>query len=248
MRLDVLGGCGAWPAAGQACSGYVVEHDGFQLLIDPGYATLPRLLGRADAELVDAVLISHGHADHCADLHPLLRARCFRDDPPSALPVFALAGALGPVLALDRPGLLDDACALRDLTPGRPFAIGPFDIDTWALPHSVTNLGIRVRVDEKSLAYTGDTGPSPDLLPLARGADVFLAEASYPEHVPADSEGTLSSAAQAAETAARAGAGRLVLTHLMPGTEPEIAEAIARRAFDGEVSIARPGLVVDIVR
>ena len=75
MRLTVLGGCGGWPAAGLACSGYLVEHDGFRLLIDPGYATLPRLLTVADATEVDAVLVSHGHPDHCADLNPLLRAR-----------------------------------------------------------------------------------------------------------------------------------------------------------------------------
>ena len=242
----MLGGCGAWPAAGQACSGYLVAHEGFRLLVDPGYATLPRLLERMGAELVDAVLISHGHADHCADLHPLLRARRFRDDPPSALPVFALAGALDPVLALDRPGLLEDAYALRALTPGESLAIGPFEIRTWALPHSVPNLGVRLRAGGTSLAYTGDTGPSPNLLPLASGADVFLAEASYPELVPADSERTLSSAAQAGETAARAGVGRLVLTHLFPGTDPDVAEAAARRAFHGEVSVARPGLSVDV--
>src|ERR1700733_5782403 len=99
MRLTVLGGCGAWPAAGQACSGYVVEHDGFRLLIDPGYATMPRLLHE-----VDAVYVSHGHPDHCADLNPLLRARALRDDPPAALPVYALPGAVDAVLALDHPG------------------------------------------------------------------------------------------------------------------------------------------------
>jgi ribonuclease BN (tRNA processing enzyme) len=81
MRLTVLGGCGAWPAAGLACSGYLVEHDGFRLLIDPGYATLPRLLAVVDAAEVDAVLVSHGHPDHCADLNPLLRARALRDEP-----------------------------------------------------------------------------------------------------------------------------------------------------------------------
>ena len=68
MRLTVLGGCGGWPAAGLACSGYLVEHDGFRLLIDPGYAVVPRLLAVVDAAAVDAVLVSHGHPDHCADL------------------------------------------------------------------------------------------------------------------------------------------------------------------------------------
>jgi ribonuclease BN (tRNA processing enzyme) len=74
MRLTVLGSCGAWPEAGQACSGYLVEHDGFRLLVDLGYAVVPRLLERLAAAQVDAVLISHGHPDHCADLNPLLRA------------------------------------------------------------------------------------------------------------------------------------------------------------------------------
>jgi hypothetical protein len=59
MRLTVLGGCGAWPAAGQACSGYLLEQDGFRLLVDPGYAIVPRLLELIDAAEVDAVLVSH---------------------------------------------------------------------------------------------------------------------------------------------------------------------------------------------
>ena len=87
MRLTVLGGCGAWPAAGLACSGYLVEHDGFRLLIDAGYATVPRLLERMAAHELDAVFVSHGHPDHCADLNPLLRARALSDDPPPPLPV-----------------------------------------------------------------------------------------------------------------------------------------------------------------
>jgi ribonuclease BN (tRNA processing enzyme) len=82
MRLTVLGGCGAWPEAGQACSGYLVEYDGFRPLVDLGYATVPRLLERVTADEVDAVFISHGHPDHCADL-PLPRARALRDDPRS---------------------------------------------------------------------------------------------------------------------------------------------------------------------
>ena len=93
MRLTVLGGCGAWPEAGQACSGFLVEHDGFRLVVDLGYATVPRLLERAAPGQVDAVFISHGHPDHCADLNPLLRAWVLRQDPAAALPVYALPGA-----------------------------------------------------------------------------------------------------------------------------------------------------------
>jgi ribonuclease BN (tRNA processing enzyme) len=81
---------------------------------------------------------------------------------------------------------------------------------------------------------------------LARDADVLLAEASYPERVPADSARHLSSAAQAGEHAARAGAGRLLLTHLLPGSSPPAAVDAAGRAYRGEVVVARGGLTVEV--
>jgi ribonuclease BN (tRNA processing enzyme) len=240
VRLTVLGGCGAWPPAGQACSGYLVEHDGFRVLIDPGYAVLPRLLMHLDAEKLDAVLVSHGHPDHCADLNPLLRARALRDDPLPPLPVYAPPGALDAVLALDRPGMLDDAIVLHELEPGDRFEAGPFDIRTWLLPHWLPNAGLRLQAGDQALAYTGDTGPAPELTDLARDADIFLAEASYPDAVPDDSARYLSSAAQAGATAAHAGAKSLVLTHLMPGTDPAAAIAAAAPHYQGEISVAVP--------
>jgi ribonuclease BN (tRNA processing enzyme) len=242
MRLTVLGGCGGWPAAGLACSGYLVEHDGFRVLIDPGYAVLPRLLETADAGAVDAVLISHGHPDHCADLNPLLRARALRDDPCPPLPVYTPPDALGAVLALDRPGMLDTAIDVREFDPGSGFSVGPFGVRSWLLPHWIPNAGLRLAADGECLAYTGDTGPSPELISLAQDADVFLAEATYPREVPAGSGRYLSSAQQAGQTAARAGVARLVLTHLWPGTSPAEAVAAAAEGYDGPISVATPGI------
>jgi ribonuclease BN (tRNA processing enzyme) len=246
MRLRVLGGCGAWPAAGQACSGYLVEHEGFRLLIDPGYAILPRLLELIGAELIDSVLISHGHPDHCADLHPLLRARAMRDSPPPPLVVHTLPKAVDQVVALDRPGLLEDAYALQDFAPWDRFQIGPFRVETWLLPHFVSSVGVRLTAGGRTLAYTGDTGPSPDLENLAQSADLFLAEATFPEHVPADSARHLSSAKQAGELSSRATVKHLMLTHLWPGTDPHAAEQAARRGYDGTITVARAGVVVDL--
>jgi ribonuclease BN (tRNA processing enzyme) len=247
MRMTVLGGCGAWPAAGQACSGYLVEHDGFRVVVDPGYATLPRLLERVAADGVDAVLVSHGHPDHCADLHPLLRARVLgAAAPPRALPVHALPGAVDRVLALDEPRTLEGASAVSEFTAGESFEVGPFRVDTWPLPHYVPNAGMRLTAGGKVLAYTGDTGPSSAIVELARDADLFLAEASFPEQVPETAARDLSSARQAGEAATAAGAGRLLLTHLLPGTVPGQAEDAARRAYRGEVTVASGGVVVDL--
>lgn len=242
MDISVLGGCGAWPAAGTACSGFLIEHGGFRLLLDAGYATLPRLLDLIAAEELDAVLISHGHPDHCADLNPLLRARALSDDPPPALPVYAPTAALDAVLALDRPGMLDRAVAVREFEPGRTLTIGPFTVVTRLLPHWMPNAGVRLEADGSVLAYTGDSGPDPAVVGLARGADLLIAEATYPEHVPADSAAYLTSAAQAGAQAAQAGVGRLMLTHLWPGASADTAKAAAARAFEGRIDVARSGL------
>lgn len=88
--LTVLGSCGAWPEAGRACSGFVLDHAGSRIVLDLGYGTIARLLKHCDspaADGIDAVIVTHQHADHCVDLHALYRVRWFlrRDAPPIPL-------------------------------------------------------------------------------------------------------------------------------------------------------------------
>ncbi len=246
MRLTVLGGCGAYPEAGQACSGYLVEHDGFRLLVDLGYAVVPRLFELITAAELDAVFITHGHPDHCADLNPLLRARVLGGEALPPLPVHALPGALDAVLALDRPGMLAAGYVLHEVNPGSSLDIGPFGARTRLLPHSRPNAGVRLTAGGRALAYTGDTGPDDGVADLARGADLLLAEASFADHVPEDLRGTLSSARQQGRQASAAGAGRLLLTHLLPGTDPAAARAAAEQGYRGEVGVATPGLIAEL--
>jgi len=246
VQVTVLGACGAWPEAGQACSGFLVEQDGFRLVMDLGYATMPRLLEHVSADQVDAVFISHGHPDHCADLSPLLRARAMAEEPPGPLPVYAPAGALDAVLALDRPGMLDDAVAVRALSGGDDQQIGPFRAQTRLLPHWLPNTGLRLTAAGRVVAYTGDSGPSPEVVELARDADLLLAEATYLTEVPADSRGFLCSAAEAGRQAGQAGAEHLVLTHLWPGSDRAAACSAASAGHPGATSIAEPGLTLQL--
>lgn len=248
VRLTVLGSSGAFPTASCASSGFLVEHDGFHLLLDLGYATFPELLRHLPADRVDAVYITHGHPDHCADLSPLLRSRAGvaggRPAPP--LPVYAPPGALDPVLALDRPGMLDDALTLTEFTPGDTWHLGPFAVTSGLLPHFVPNAAVRLDAGIASLAYSGDGGPSEVLATLARDADLLIAEASYARTVPDASFGQLSSAHDAGNVATGAGAGSLLLTHLMPDVAPTAAAAAAGVVYAGTIGVATPGLVRDL--
>lgn len=246
LRVTVLGGCGAWPEAGAACSGFLVEHRGYRLLVDLGYGTFPRLQTLITPDQVDAVFISHGHPDHCVDLNPLLRARAMGGTPVPPVPIFAPVGALDAVLALDRPGMLDQAYRLQHVSDGDRFAIGPFDCRTSLLPHWLPNLGIRLTAGDRVIAYTGDSGPSARIPVLAAAADLLIADATFPDQGPADDREFLTSARRAAAQATEAGARRLLLTHLWPGTDPVAAVSAAAEQFAGRIDVAVGGLVVEL--
>ena len=246
MRLTVLGGCGAWPEAGAACSGFLVEHDGFRLVVDLGYATMPRLTAHVSASRVDAVYLSHGHPDHCADLNPLLRARALGEDRLESLPVYCPPGAADAVLALDAPGMLEAAYEVRSFEPGAELGIGPFRARTRLLPHWLPNAGVRLQAGGASLVYTGDAGPDAALVELGRGADLLVAEATYIDDVPADSRGLLCDARTAGRQAAAAGVRGLMLTHLWPGDDPDAVARAAAAEYAGPIQVARPGVTVDL--
>jgi ribonuclease BN (tRNA processing enzyme) len=190
--------------------------------------------------------VSHAHPDHCADLNPILRVRAWADPPLSPYPLYALPGELDAVLALDRPSLLAGSYVQHPIEPGGELSIGPFHVLAALLPHPRPNVGFRISAGGRSLVYTGDCGPSEELIELAAGADVLLAEASYAETIPPEIIGALSSALDVGREAKAARVGRLILTHLMPRTNEADAITAAAGSFSGPISVARPGLVVEL--
>jgi len=247
-RLTVLGTSGAWPEAGRACSGYLVESDGFSLVLDLGFGTLPRLLSLCRAQDLAAVFISHAHADHCVDLYGLYRALKLPEPPFPSPPIFAADEVVSRLAALDRmgPDRFRRALDFRALGDHEPFEVGPFRLRTFELPHFTPNRGVRVEVGSDIIAYTGDTGPSDVIPELARGADLFICESTYPS--PRDQEGPrlLLSAVEAGKYAREAGAKRLVLTHFWPGDDRSVSLVQARKSFAGEITLAEEGTTFDL--
>jgi ribonuclease BN (tRNA processing enzyme) len=238
MRLTVLGSCGAFPEPGRACSGFLVERDGFRVVLDLGYATFPRLL--AHGPDVDAVVITHEHPDHCVDLHALFRMRFYGRQAQPSLPLYCPPGVVDRLSGLEPDVPLDAVFDIREL-PGS-YSLGPFELTSLLLPHHVPNAGIRLRANGFTLAYTGDCGPGPLLADLGRDADLFIVEATDR----AGPSANLMTSGEAGLWAARAGARRLMLTHFWPGNNRADAASDARAHFAGEILTAEEDLVVDL--
>ncbi|SDH78679.1 Ribonuclease BN, tRNA processing enzyme [Actinokineospora alba] len=241
-QVTVLGSCGAYPEPGRACSGFLVEWDGFRVVLDLGYATLPRLLAHCPDGAVDAVVITHEHPDHCIDLHGLFRMYLYGENRGRKLPLYCTPGVLDRLGALEPEVDLRTVFTVREL-PGT-YRVGPFELGALLLPHYVPNAGIRLQTDEFALAYTGDTGPDPLLAELGRNTDLYIVEATDRAGERQQQHRNLLTAEEAGYWAAQAGARRLMLTHFWPGNNREAAAAAARSTFDGEVLTADEDLVV----
>jgi ribonuclease BN (tRNA processing enzyme) len=250
MRLTIIGCSGSFPGPESPASSYLLEAEGFRLLLDLGNGALGVLQRHADLYSIDAVVLSHLHADHCLDMCGYWVARRYAPGGPKpAIPVYApdraaerltLAYGLEPDPG---PGMTD-AFTFHTLTAGtRP--VGPFQVTTVRMNHPVETYGFRIEHGGRVLAYSADTGPTGALVELARGADLLLCEATFTEEpdLPPDLHLT---GGQAGEHAARAGARHLVLTHISPGTDKQRSFAEAAAVFPGAISLAASGQEFDL--
>ena len=249
MRLTVLGCSGTYPGADSPCSGYLVEHDGYRLVLDLGNGALGQLQRHVGLLDVDAVHVSHLHADHCLDLVAYSYARRYHPSGPAPqLPVHGPPGLAeriaGAYEAAPADGL-GEVYAFSVVVPWEPYRIGPFEVTAARVEHPVEAHAVRLRAGGRTLVYTGDTARSEALVELARDCDLLLCEASWASE-PEPPPGIHLTGREAGDHAARAGARRLVLTHLMPFTDPEVVLAEARESYAGPLELARCGAAYDV--
>jgi ribonuclease BN (tRNA processing enzyme) len=225
-----------------------VEHEGFRLVLDLGNGALGPLQRYADLPAVGAVCLSHLHADHCLDLCGYWVAQTYGPDGPGPrIPVYGPAGTAGRMAqayGLDEHPGMTGAFDFGTLEPGTR-EIGPFRVTLAHVNHPVETFGFRVEAGGRALAYSADTGESAALVDLARGADLMLCEASFLDG-PDLPQGLHLTGRQAAEHADRAGAGRLILTHLVPWNDQQRTLEEAAPYFPGPLSLATSGLVADL--
>jgi ribonuclease BN (tRNA processing enzyme) len=245
MRLTVIGCSGSFPGPDSPASSYLLEAEGFRLVMDMGNGALGVLQRYAELFGVDAICVSHLHGDHCIDLSSYWIARQYAPEGPRPpIPVYGPKGTAQRVAGFcgEDVASIQARFEVHDLDQ-RSQEIGPFRVTTERMNHPVETFGFRVEHAGWRLAYSADTGPADALVRLAEGVDVLLCEASFRDSETNPPNLHLSGR-QAGEHATRAGVGELVLTHLVPWYDRERSLAEAAGSYCGPLSAATSGLVL----
>ena len=239
---------GAGPAysnrRGSVGASYVVIHDGCAIVLDLGHGAFAGVAAVVEPSEIAGVLISHLHPDHFVDLVPLRHYLRYEFSPPRRVRVIGPAG-------LDRrlddlhaePGFARASLDVEILRPGA-WRVGPFDVDARWVTHTADSYAFRVTPADASdgpgLVYSGDCGQAEDLIALVRAGDTLLAEASFGTG-PVPVEDMHLDAPSVARVATAAGAGRVLLTHVLSRYDPVSVTESARAAYAGSVEIVEPG-------
>jgi len=242
MELTVLGCSGSYGApGGGACSGYLLRTDTTAVWVDCGNGTFSHLQEHLKVEDLTAVVLTHGHPDHCVDiygLHVLLRYGLGLEN----LPVFAPEGLEKFLLSLVSDW--GNAFDWRAVGDGDGATIGDINLKFSRTDHPPPTYAVEAGAEGRRLIYTADTGPDWSIDAFEPGADLVLSEATYlhdnrpaPIHL---------SAKQAGEAARAARAQRLILTHLWPRVDPAVAAAEGAEAYGGSVTLAAPHMITTV--
>jgi len=251
LRVTILGSGTAVPVAGRFPSGVLVQGGGQTVLVDLGPGVLRRLAETGvGLEAVDAVLLTHFHTDHCADLAALLFG--LRNPRYAGRPPLRLIGAAGLRELLGHltaawPWLQprDYTLSIEEIAPG-PLRLGTLRVAAIPIRHTAQSLGYRITAAGGAVAaFSGDADECDELVELARDADLFVCDCAFPnEH---RTEGHLTPALAGA-AAARAEVKTLCLTHFYPECDGYDLTAQARACFGGEIVEAADLLTFDLRR
>jgi ribonuclease BN (tRNA processing enzyme) len=245
--MTVIGNSGSYPGPHSSASCYLLEaeHDGrtWRVLLDMGNGALGSLQKYADATTIDAVFISHLHADHCLDLCGYYVMRKYY--PGGALPRIPVWGPVDTARRMAKAYDLEESPGMNEEFEFIPYGpdpveFGPFTVTVSRVTHPVTAYALRIEAEDRVLAYSGDSGFCDGLEQTAQGADLFLCEASFVEGAPNPPDLHLTGA-EAGRMATLAGARRLLLTHIPPWHDRDKVLAEAVGTYDGPAELSTAG-------
>ena len=244
MKITVIGPWGGYPKVNEASSGYFLQHEDFYMLLDCGSGVLSKLQTIISPEMLCAVMVSHYHPDHIADIGVLQHARLiggFLGKKMDTLPIYAHS--------LNEQEF--SKLTYKEITKGvsiqanKKITVGPFSVEFMKTKHPVDCFAMRIEVDGKSLVYTGDTAFKEELVSFSKNADLLLCECNFYGDQDGTSAGHMTSY-DAGKLALQSQVKQLVLTHLPHYGQIERLKDEAGEFFKGTISLAYFGLNITV--
>jgi len=247
MRLTIVGCSGSMPGPDSAASCYLIEHGGVRIVLDLGNGSAGALQRHAALETIDAIFLSHLHADHCLDACAFVVWHRYSERSSGPVPLYGPSGTRERLAAAyERPESdLADVFDFRVATAATTAEVGGLAVTLARTKHPVETYAIRVGNGRASVTYSADTGVCDDVVDLARGSDMLLCEAAQPDGDSSYPPGLHLTGAQAGEHAAAAGVSRLLLTHIPPWVDAGAQLEAARSVFPA-AELARAGATYDL--
>jgi ribonuclease BN (tRNA processing enzyme) len=244
FEVVVLGSAGTRPGAGQVCSGYLFRTPSARVVADLGYGSSSTLYHIVAAGEIDAIVLSHRHADHCVDLVGLYYAMRFHPDGPLSVDVYAPPGTgefMSGMVGDNSEPAFRDLCRFHEVGAGDRLRFGDIDVEVHDSIHVVPSISVRVEHNGRVVTYSGDSAGGDPLVTAARDADLFICEASWLGSPDDYDDGIHLTASGAGQVAQDAGVGHLLLTHIWPDNDLDRSVREASETFAGPIGIAKDG-------
>lgn len=232
MKVTVLGYWGGFPFNNEGTSSYLVESDGFSLLLDAGSSTLIQLEKVMDPLELDAVILTHYHHDHVADLGVLQYLRQLKPKEPVAeLPIY---------------GHQEDQKHFEELTmagislgvpynPEKTLTVGPFSINFIKTIHPVPCYAMRIEENTtgKVFVFTADTGYFAELTSFCEKADLLITDTYFLEGM--ENHHAHLTSRETGELAKKAQVKKLVLSHLRQDIDLELLKEQTEKYHESSI-------------
>ncbi|MGL4818534.1 MAG: MBL fold metallo-hydrolase [Bacilli bacterium] len=235
MRFTVLGYWGGFPEKNEASTGFLLEHDGFRLLLDCGSGVLAKLQNYCSPLDVDAVLLTHYHHDHIADIGPLHYARqILKSD--CTLPIYGHSGDEANFLRLSHAPVAEGVA----YDPNKSLTIGPFHITFLRTIHPVECYAVRICDGDSTITFTADSSMTDAFFTFAKESDLLIADCNLFAGMDGSANGHMTST-EVGTIARMANVKRLLLSHFPHSGDLEQLRQEAKEQFHGPVDLAYTG-------